>query len=75
MWEFMFFCDIQDKLDPLVIKVPEEILERQECLGRMGRRGILDNQVGVDSMARAIVKKPVSLCFPQMLNCGIFLSF
>lgn len=31
-------------MDPLVIKVPEEILERQECLGRMGRRGILDNQ-------------------------------
>lgn len=31
-------------MDPLVIKVPEEILERQEYLGRTGRRGILDNQ-------------------------------
>lgn len=31
-------------MDPLVIKVPEEILERQECLGRTGRRGIPDNQ-------------------------------
>lgn len=31
-------------MDPLVIKVPEEILERQACLGRTGRRGILDNQ-------------------------------
>lgn len=75
MWEFTFFCDTQDKLDPLVIKVPEEILERQEYLGRTGRQGILDNQVGVDSMARATVKNPASLYFPQMLNCGIFLSF
>lgn len=31
-------------MDPLVIKVPEETLEHQECLGRMGRRGILDSQ-------------------------------
>lgn len=62
MWELMFFCDIQDKLDPLVIKVPEETLERQECLGRMGRQGNLDSQVGVDSMSRVIVKKPRFLC-------------
>lgn len=31
-------------MDPLVIKVPEETLERQECLGRMGRQGNLDSQ-------------------------------
>lgn len=31
-------------MDPLVIKAPEETLEPQECLGRMGRRGILDNR-------------------------------
>lgn len=31
-------------MDPLVTKVPEETLEHQECLGRMGRQGILDSQ-------------------------------
>lgn len=65
MWELMFFfCDTQDKLDPLVIKVPEEILERQEYLGRMVKQGIPDSQVGVDSMGKVIVKKPSFLCFP-----------
>lgn len=27
-----------------MIKDPEETLERQECLGRMGRQGTLDSQ-------------------------------
>ena len=67
-----FFCGIQDKLDPLVIKVPEETLEHQECLGRMGRRGILDSQVGVGSIATVLVKEPASRCNPQTLTCGIF---
>lgn len=31
-------------MDPLVTKAPEETLEHQECLGRMGRQGILDSQ-------------------------------
>lgn len=31
-------------MDPLAIKVPEETLEHQECLGRMGRQGILGSQ-------------------------------
>lgn len=31
-------------MDPLVIKVPEETLEHQECPGRMGRQGTLDSQ-------------------------------
>lgn len=31
-------------MGPLVIKVPEETLERQECLGRMGWQGIPDSQ-------------------------------
>lgn len=31
-------------MDPLVIKDPEETLERQEYLGRMDRQGTLDNQ-------------------------------
>lgn len=72
---YFFFCGIQDKLDPLVTKVPEETLEHQECLGRMGRQAILDSQVGVDSIARVIVKEPASWCFPQMLTCGIFLCY
>lgn len=61
-------------MDPLAIKVPEETLEHQECLGRMGRQGILDSQVGVDSITRVIVKEPASWCFPRMLTCGIFFS-
>lgn len=40
-----FFCDMQDKLDRLVIKDPGEILEPQECLERMARRDILGSQV------------------------------
>lgn len=76
MWKLtMFFCGLQDKSDPLVIKVPEETLEHQEYLGRMGRQGIPDSQVGVDSIATVVVKKPASQCSPQMLTCGIFLRY
>ena len=43
-----FFCDMQDKLDRLVIKDPGEILELQECLERMARQDILGSQVWGD---------------------------
>lgn len=71
----MAFCGIQDKLDPLVIKDPEETPEHQECPGRMGRQGTLDSQVGVDSIARVIVKEPASSCFPRMLTHGNLLCY
>lgn len=68
----MFFCDLQDKSDPPVIKVPEETLEHREYLERMGRQGIPDSQVGVDSIATVAVTKPASQCFSADVDLWAF---
>lgn len=40
-----FFCDVQGRLDRLVIKDPGETLEPQECQERTARRDIRGSQV------------------------------
>lgn len=45
MGPHLFPCDMQDRLDQLVIKDPGEILEPQEYLGKTAKQGFLGSQV------------------------------
>ena len=50
----ILFCDLQDKLDQLVIKDPGETLEPRECQERMARQGIPGSQVRSEVQAQYV---------------------
>lgn len=52
-------------MDPLVIKVPEETPEHQECPGRMGRQGTLDSQDRKVTQALVEYQDPLDFLDPK----------